>query len=278
MSTSVNVSVLIPAYNMERFVARAVRSVLRTAVPNVEVIVLNDGSTDGTLDAVQPFTDREDSAFDPRVRVYSHDNRGKPATVNRGFALSRGLYVAIVDADDEIPEGGLAARYQAARDGGDAELVIGACEVFRGQQTLHLWETPATSDPKTLRRGFYLHPRQPFHLNACLLHRSLIDAAGPINVMRTRCEDIDYAMRLLEHATNIARTPQIAYRYQKYRSSFSERVRLRWTTLVHRVGVMIENLHGAERILGVLAGLSFDTLKMLYELIVGAYPKRLSHM
>lgn len=276
MGNGINVSVLIPAYNMERFVARAVRSALRTAVPNVEVIVLDDGSTDGTLEAVQPFIQDKHPAYDARVRVYTHANRGKPATVNRGFELARGTYIAIVDADDEIPKGGLEARYEAAREHGKAELVIGACEVFRGDQTLHLWETPAASDPETLRRGFYLHPRQPFHLNACLLHRSLIDVAGPINVNRVRCEDIDYAMRLLEHATYIARTPHVAYRYQKYRSSFAERVRLRWTTLVHRVRVMLENLQGVERVIGVLAGLSFDTLKMLYELVIGAYPKRFS--
>ena len=277
VGTSINVSVLIPAYNMQRFVTRAVRSVLRTTVPDIEVIVLDDGSTDGTLDAVRSFTQTGHPDYDSRVHVYSHTNRGKPATVNRGFDLARGSYVAIVDADDELPKRGLRARYEAACEHGEADLVIGACEVFRGDQTLHLWQTPASSDPETLRRGFYLYPRQPFHLNACLLHQSLIDAAGPINTKRERCEDIDYAMRLLEHATHIARTQQVTYRYQKYRSSFSERVRLRWTTLVHRVCVMIENLQGAERMVGVLAGLSYDTLKMLYELVVGAYPKRFSH-
>lgn len=257
--------------------ARAVRSVLRTPVPNIEVIVLDDGSTDGTLDAVQPFTQNGHPEYDPRVHVHSHANRGKPATVNRGFELSQGKYIAIVDADDELPVGGLQVRYKAACEHGEADLVIGACEVFQGDQTLHLWETPATSDPETLRRGFYLYPRQPFHLNACLIRRTLVSAAGPINTKRVRCEDIDYAMRLLEHATHIARTQQVAYRYQKYRSSFSERVRLRRITLTHRVRVMNENLQGIERIIGVLAGLSFDMFKMLYELVVGAYPKHLSH-
>jgi glycosyltransferase involved in cell wall biosynthesis len=239
----------------------------------MEVIVLNDGSTDDTEQSVEPFTDPDHPAYDPRVRLHTHENRGKPATLNRGFRLSEGSYIAIVDADDEVPPAGITARYRTAQQE-DADFVIGACEVFRGKESLDVWDTPMTTDPTTLRRGFYLFPRQPFHLNACLMSRSLVERAGDVNEDRTRCQDIDFAMRLLSHARSIATTSHVTYRYRKYRSSLRNRLQLRLKTMLHRMMVMIDNLDGWERIAGPLVGLSYDALKMAYEVLAGAYPKR----
>jgi glycosyltransferase involved in cell wall biosynthesis len=190
--------------------------------------------------------------------------------------MARGRYIAIVDADDEIPEDSLQVRYEVASRVEESELVIGACEVFRGEETLHVWKTPSTSETDQLRREFYLFPRQPFHLNACLLSKSLVERTGLINEKRDRCEDIDYALRLLENVRKVSRTDQVTYRYRKYRSSFVERIRFRWSTLINRVGVMSENLDGLERVVGIGTSLAFDILKMVFEIIVGAYPKRSS--
>lgn len=274
--TPVPVSVIIPSYNMGEYIVGAVQSVLQEELPDAEVLVMDDGSTDDTLALLEPFTDDSHPSYDPRVRVYSHSNRGKPATVNRAFGLARGSYIAIVDADDRMPENGLRARYDAAQHHGGTDLVIGACEVFRGQDTLHVWGTPSTDGPAELRRGFYLRPRQPFHLNACLLSRTLVERTGPINENRPRCEDIDYALRLLNEVRTIRLVDQVVYQYRKYRGSLVERLELRVSTLLHRLGVMNDNLHGMERLVGMVASLSFDTLKLLYEAFVGAYPKRMA--
>lgn len=269
----VEVSVVIPAYNMSDHIEGAVASVLQEDLEAMEVIVLNDGSTDDTMQSVEPFTDSDHPAYDPRVRLHTHANCGKAATLNRGFCLSEGMYIAIVDADDEIPPAGIMARYRAAKQE-DADLVIGACEVFRGNESLDVWETPKTTDPTTLRRGFYLFPRQPFHLNACLMSRSLVERTGDVNEERTRCQDIDFAMRLLNHAHSLATTRRVTYRYRKYRTSLRSRLKLRFKTMLHRMMVMVNNLDGWERIAGPLVGLSYDTLKMMYEMLAGAYPKR----
>jgi len=273
MSDCTEVSVLIPAYNMSAHVEGAVASVLREDLTEMEVIVLNDGSTDDTKQSVEPFTDPDHPDYDPRVRLYTHANRGKPETLNRGFRLSEGKYIIVVDADDEVPDSGITARYQTAEQE-DADLVIGACEVFQGSDSLDVWEAPTSTDPTALRRGFYLYPRQPFHLNACLMSRSLVERTGDVKDERTRCQDIDFAMRLLSHARSIATTNHVTYRYRKYRSSMQNRLQLRLKTMLHRMMVMIENLDGWERIAGPLIGLSYDALKMMYEVLAGAYPKR----
>lgn len=273
MSDRPEVSVLIPAYNMSDHVEGAVASVLQEDLSGMEVIVLNDGSTDDTLQSVEPFTDSNHPAYDPRVRLHTHENRGKPATLNRGFRLSEGNYIAIVDADDEVPPAGIMTRYQTAEQE-NADFVIGACEVFRGNESLDVWETPTTTDPAALRRGFFLFPRQPFHLNACLMSRSLVERTGDVNEERTRCQDIDFAMRLLSHARSLVTTNHVTYRYRKYRTSLRSRLQLRLKTMLHRMMVMVDNLDGWERIAGPLVGLSYDALKMVYEMLAGAYPKR----
>lgn len=274
-SSDIKISVIIPAYNMASHVEGAVLSVLEGTLQDIEIIALNDGSTDGTKEVLQKFTRPESDQFDPRVRLLTHENRGKPATLNRGIKLANGNYLAIVDADDEVPLDGLTARYETARHE-QADLVIGACEVFRGGETLHVWETPESTNSMRLRRGFYLFPRQPFHLNACLMSRELAERTGPVNTDRERCQDIDLALRLLENARRIATIDRVAYRYRKYRSSFRQRLRLRFKTLFHRLMVVLDNFDGMDRIVGVLASLSFDSLKLLYEMLVGAYPKRAS--
>jgi glycosyltransferase involved in cell wall biosynthesis len=87
------VSVVIPAYNAEPTILATVRSVQAQTLADFELIVIDDGSTDGTVQRLAGLTD-------PRLRVHSYDNEGLPAARNRGIALASGEFVAFLDADD----------------------------------------------------------------------------------------------------------------------------------------------------------------------------------
>src|SRR5438128_1738567 len=88
------VTVLMSVRNGERFVARAVRSILRQTLRDFEFIVIDDGSTDGTSDILARFDDR-------RMRIIRHeDARGLAFSLQRGVLEARGRYVARLDADD----------------------------------------------------------------------------------------------------------------------------------------------------------------------------------
>lgn len=90
------VSVIMPAYNMERFVAPAIRSVQQQTVEDWELLVIDDGSQDRTCQIVEEL-----AAEDSRIRFLRNEvNMGVARTRNRGFDLCRGSYVALLDSDD----------------------------------------------------------------------------------------------------------------------------------------------------------------------------------
>ena len=93
----VDVTVVVPCYNTERFLDEALTSVEQNAACSLEILVLNDGSTDKSLRIM-----RQHEARDPRVRVIDKPNQGYGATVNRGIDEARGTYVAILEPDDWV--------------------------------------------------------------------------------------------------------------------------------------------------------------------------------
>ncbi|MBI4085296.1 MAG: glycosyltransferase [Candidatus Liptonbacteria bacterium] len=88
------VSILIPAYNAEKYVKAAVDSALGQTYPNIEVIIVNDGSTDGTAGVVRPYLE------DKRIVYFEQPNGGISKARNKAFELSRGDYITFLDADD----------------------------------------------------------------------------------------------------------------------------------------------------------------------------------
>lgn len=87
------ISVVIPAYNHERFVGEAVKSVLDQSCNDLELIVVDDGSTDRTGEIVKGFTDR-------RLHYYFQENQDAFNTINRGIGLAKGQYISILNSDD----------------------------------------------------------------------------------------------------------------------------------------------------------------------------------
>ena len=95
MSTNPLVSVLMSVYNGDRYLDEAIDSILSQTYENFEFIIINDGSTDHTKDILSSYSNQ-----DNRIRVFHQKNHGLTFSLNRGLELSRGKYVARMDADD----------------------------------------------------------------------------------------------------------------------------------------------------------------------------------
>jgi glycosyltransferase involved in cell wall biosynthesis len=89
------VSFVMPVYNGLPFVLSSIKSILNQSYPNIELILINDGSTDGSDEIMEQI-----ATLDNRVRLFSHSNIGLTKSLNKGIALARGEYIARQDADD----------------------------------------------------------------------------------------------------------------------------------------------------------------------------------
>ena len=91
------VSVIIPVYNTEEFVEEAVRSIMNQTLQEIEIIVINDGSTDGSLSIIERLAKE-----DKRIRTYTQQNQGLSATRNKGNEYAQGKYIYFMDSDDYL--------------------------------------------------------------------------------------------------------------------------------------------------------------------------------
>ena len=113
------VSVVIPAYNAEKTLKRLLESLSAQQYANLQILLADDGSTDGTLRAAREYAARE-----PRLTVIAEGNRGVGAARNRCLEQCRGKYIRFADADDTVPADSILRMVRRAeRDG--ADLVIG---------------------------------------------------------------------------------------------------------------------------------------------------------
>jgi len=98
MSKKPLISVIVPAYNVEEYLAACLDSILRQTFSDYEIILINDGSTDRTAEIISQYSSN------PRIRVHTQQNSGISVARNQGIKMSRGQYICYVDSDDIIAE------------------------------------------------------------------------------------------------------------------------------------------------------------------------------
>ncbi len=117
------VSIVIPAYNVGQYIGETLKSIVAQTYPHLEIIIINDGSTDNTEGVVQSFAD-------PRIQYFFQLNRGVSAARNHGFLKTKGDYIVFFDADDVMSPDFLAARIEALENDTTIDFCCGALIFF----------------------------------------------------------------------------------------------------------------------------------------------------
>lgn len=128
-------SITVPAYNRENYIGPCLESLLNQSFTDFEIIVVNDGSTDKTVEIIESYKDS-------RIKLYHNEqNRGIVYTRNRGFELSKGEYIAILDSDDISVQGRLQKQVTFLDQNLKVGLVGGFAEVIdeNGQSEGKVW-------------------------------------------------------------------------------------------------------------------------------------------
>lgn len=233
MSESPFFSVIIPAYNRAPTIGRAIRSCLRQSFTDFEVIVVDDGSQDGTAEAVA-------LCGDPRVSCIRQENRGASAARNRGAAAARGAFVAFLDSDDEFLECKLEVFHAAISQAGPeaARIVWYSPLIFdRGQNNRMVKPERAIASGEQV--GDYLFAYDGMMQTSTLvIGRDLFLQVGFDESLRN-LEDLDLCLRLESEAVAIRMlTPPLVVWHDDQRenrlsnTTTAEDV-LTWTTARH---------------------------------------------
>ncbi|MFE7709158.1 glycosyltransferase [Streptomyces sp. NPDC057486] len=154
-SPQYQVSIVIGAFNASATLGRALESALRQTHPRVEVIVVDDASTDGTLAVAQEY-----AARDPRVRIVerTHNSGGVGAPRNNGIAVASGHYLMFLDADDELPHKACESLLESALATG-ADITAGrALRVNLAKDEITIWQPQLYGTDRTVEGGLRVMP------------------------------------------------------------------------------------------------------------------------
>jgi glycosyltransferase involved in cell wall biosynthesis len=178
MSDALRISVVIPAYNAEKYLAEALESVWAQTRQPFEVVAIDDGSTDGTAAVLEANADR--------IRTMRQENQGICAARNAGIAMAEGDVIAFLDSDDLWPEESLEARAAVLEADPDLDGVVGVVEQFL---------CPRISEDQKDQYVVPPESRVGRLAGAMLLRRRAFDKAGMFNPAVSMGDTMDWVLR-----------------------------------------------------------------------------------
>lgn len=155
------ISVIIPVYNAEKYIEETLQSVLNQSFPAAEVLVINDGSTDGTLAMLEKKV--------PDIRLLNKKNQGPAATLNEGIRSSTQPFIAFLDADDIWAPQKLEIQWKHFQQTPELEISFGWLKQFISEEL-----------PQAIKDGIYCpdHPQRGLIKGTMLARRIIFDKVG----------------------------------------------------------------------------------------------------
>jgi glycosyltransferase involved in cell wall biosynthesis len=220
------VSVVIAAFNAERYIEETCRSVLGQTYPALELIVVDDGSTDRTSEVVDAI-----ATLDDRVRLIRQPNRGVAAARNRGIAEASGEFIAPLDADDLWAPAKLERQVRRMRDGGERTGLVYCWWAWINEVSDVLdrsprWDVEGCVWPQLMEVNFTGSASVPMFRRKCLEELGGY-CVGLRDAGSGGCEDWDVALRVAERYQT-AVVPAVLVGYRRHAASMSAKYTTMW--------------------------------------------------
>lgn len=211
-------SIIIPCYNMGRYVNRCLQSIVDENLDDMEVLVVNDGSTDNTVEEFNKFK-FGDNGLDryPYIRIINQENAGASVARNNGIKASTGDYLCFADADDRIESGGLRILLGTASSNSDPDWVLGSFNIVGGNDLPVPHRLPSiacscTDAPARFYRlfdmGLWGAPWAKLYRRQVIIDNDLWQVPGMV-----RSQDTEFNLRFLADIRSFATTDRIVYNY-----------------------------------------------------------------
>ncbi len=222
MTSLPQVSVIIPCYNSEKFIAETIESVLNQTYPNIDLVVVDDGCTDNSREVVERYIGR--------LRLMEHPGRinlGQSTCINLALAATDGKYVGILDSDDLwLPEK-LSEQVEYLETHTAVGMVFGngdaVDEQGRHLYTIYNAEPPGDGSPASLLLNCYIHLP-----SNSLIRRGIFNRVGGFDESLRAAQDHDMLLRVAESG-EIAYLNRKWYQYRRHSNSISStRAEIRW--------------------------------------------------
>lgn len=201
-------SVILPVYNGEKTVGRTVESILKQTYQDFELIIIDDGSTDGTRKILKTYEQRSE-----KIRVFHQENAGASMARNAGIEQAQGRYVTFVDADDTVPEDAFYYMHQiAVTEGG--KMIIGQYERIDGVSPYRSSRMRRMTETLQIYRNDI---NMLYCMSCCIRWYSL-------NLIRTKniyfrdtrhMEDALFNYEFLKYVNRVTTCPHVVYTYYK---------------------------------------------------------------
>jgi len=245
------VSILIPAFNAEKYIACSIGSAIAQTWTSKEIIVIDDGSTDRTLAIARQFESES-------VRVVTQRQQGAAAARNKAFSLSRGEYIQWLDADDLLSPDKIALQMKVARETENKRLLLssGFGSFICRHQKAKFTPSALWADLTPTEWLFRKLDKNAFLQTACwLVSRELSEAAGQWDSRLLADDDGEYFARVILASEGIKfvpdakvyyRGPAIAFRSLSYIGESDRQVKALWLAMQLHMGYL-RSLEDSER-------------------------------
>ncbi|MCM1244847.1 MAG: bifunctional glycosyltransferase family 2 protein/CDP-glycerol:glycerophosphate glycerophosphotransferase [Roseburia sp.] len=223
--TGKKISVIIPAYNVEGYIRRCLDSLVNQTYENIEIIVVNDGSTDRTAEIVREYEEREPE----KVKLFSQENKGQAEARNFGLTKAEGEYIGFVDSDDFVSTKMYELMYREAEENGCDLVTCGyyGCDDVTGEIAVYQTGYRGEFNQSIYENPLILRVNSPYPWNK-LYRKELLERSGFHFQKGIIFEDLCAVFPLFMDAKKVGRVHEKLYYYIKGRkggtiSTFNEK-------------------------------------------------------